>query len=119
MTQTGELGWTDVMKYAKPVSLLNNEIGTFRGIRFIETNRVADHKSVVFGPDFFVWGDYQTIQAYRVAPGGDHADPLAQRGLIGWKGMWGVSLVAFDGTPAMGPASNIYGYRFAQVDIAK
>lgn len=119
MTQTGELGWTDVMKYAKPVNLLNNEIGTFRGIRFIETNRVADHKSVVFGPEFFVWGDYQTVQAYRVAPGGDHADPLAQRGLIGWKGMWGVRLVQFDGSPAMGPASNTGAQRWAQVDIAK
>lgn len=119
MTQTGELGWTDVMKYAKPVNILNNEIGTFRGVRFVESNRVTDHKSVLFGPDWFVWGDYQTIQAFRVAPGGDHADPLAQRGLVGWKGMWGLALVAFDGTPAMGPASNALGYRFTQVDIAK
>ena len=62
-----------------------------------------------FGPDFFIWGDYQTIRAYRVAPGGDHADPLAQRGLVGWKGMWGLKLNEFDGTPAMGPASNIEG----------
>jgi N4-gp56 family major capsid protein len=119
MTQTGELGWTDTIKYSNPASLLNGEIGTFRGVRFIESNRVADHKSVLFGPNFFVWGDYQTIQAYRVAPGGDHADPLAQRGLVGWKGMWGLSLVAFDGSPAMGPASNAAGHRWAQVDIAK
>ena len=119
MTQTGELGWTDAVKYANSKALLNGEIGTFRGVRFVESNRVADHKTVVFGPDFFVWGDYQTIQAYRVAPGGDHADPLAQRGLVGWKGMWGLKLVAFDGSPAMGPASNIVGARWAQVDITK
>ena len=119
MTQTGELGWTDTMKYANGKALLNGEIGTFRGIRFIESNRVADHKTVVFGPDFFVWGDYQTIQAYRVAPGGDHADPLAQRGLIGWKGMWGLKLVQFDGSPVMGPATNTGAQRWAQVDIAK
>jgi N4-gp56 family major capsid protein len=119
MTQTGELGWTDTMKYANNKALLNGEIGTVRGVRFMESNRVADHKSVIFGPDFFVWGDFQTIRAYRVAPGGDHADPLAQRGLIGWKGMWGLKLVQFDGSPAMGPASNIGAQRWAQVDISK
>lgn len=119
MTQTGELGWTDTMKYAKDTALLNGEIGTFRGVRFIESNRIPDHKSVVFGPGAVVWGDYQTIQTYRVAPGGDHADPLAQRGLVGWKGMWGMARVAFDGSPAFGPATNTKAFRFAQVDIAK
>jgi N4-gp56 family major capsid protein len=119
MTQTGELGWTDTAKYANGRALLNGELGTFRGVRFIESNRVADHKTVLYGPQFCAWGDYQTIQAYRVAPGGDHADPLAQRGLVGWKGMWGLTLVGFDGTPAMGPASNAEGARWAQVDLTK
>jgi N4-gp56 family major capsid protein len=118
MTQTGELGWTDTMKYASGKAILNGELGTFRGVRFIESNRVADHKSVMFGPDFVIWGDYQTIRAYRVAPGGDHADPLAQRGLVGWKGMWGLKLNSFDGTPAMGPATNPTATRWAQVDFA-
>jgi hypothetical protein len=118
MTQTGELGWTDTMKYASGKAILNGEIGTFRGVRFIESNRVADHKSVIFGPDAFIWGDYQTIRAYRVAPGGDHADPLAQRGLVGWKGMWGLKINEFDGTPAMGPATNPTAKRWAQVDFA-
>ena len=117
MGQTGELGWTDTMKYANGKTVLNGELGTFRGIRFIESNRVADHKTVVFGPDFVIWGDYQTVRAYRVAPGGDHADPLAQRGLVGWKGMWGLKLNEFDGTPAMGPASNLKATRFAVVDL--
>jgi len=117
MGQTGEKGWTDTMKYANGTALLNGEIGTFRGVRFMETNRVADNKSVIFGPDAFIWGDYQTIQAYRVAPGGDHSDPLAQRGLIGWKAMWGLKTNEFDGTPAMGPAANIKGQRFAQVNL--
>ena len=91
MTEVGELGWTDTQKYANPQTLLNGRIGKFRGVRFIESTRVANDKSLLFGPDFFAWGDYQTIQAYRVAPGGDHADPLAQRGLVGWKGMWGLT----------------------------
>lgn len=119
MQQTGELGWTDTMKYAKDQALLNGEIGSYRGLRFIETNRATDGKAVVFGPNAVVWGDYQTIQTFRVAPGGDHADPLAQRGLVGWKGMWGMALVAFDGSPmAVGPASNTLGYRFGQVSFA-
>ena len=118
MKQTGEKGWTDTMKYANGTALLNGEIGQFRGIRFEESNRIADGKTVVFGPDAFIWGDYQTIRAYRVAPGGDHADPLAQRGLVGWKGMWGTKTNEFDGTPAMGPASNPKGQRFAVVNLA-
>ena len=69
------------------------------------------------GPQAIAWGDYQTIQAYRVPPGGNHADPLAQRGLMGWKGMWGMQVVAFDGTPAAGPPANTRGFRYAQVDL--
>lgn len=117
MSQTGEMGWTDTMKYANGKALLNAEIGTFRGARFIESNRIADGKTVFFGPDAFIWGDYQTIRAYRVAPGGDHADPLAQRGLVGWKGMWGLKVNEFSGTPAVGPTANPKGDRWAQVDL--
>jgi N4-gp56 family major capsid protein len=117
MKDAGPLGWTDTMKYAGTEDILKGELGKFRGMRFIESTRVADGKSVVFGPEFFAWGDYQTVQAYRVAPGGDHADPLAQRGLVGWKGMWGLSTVSFDGTPAMGPASNIKAERWTQADL--
>jgi N4-gp56 family major capsid protein len=109
MAQTGELGWTDAKKYQNPSDLMNGEIGTFRGVRFIETNRIAATPSVVylFGPESYVCGDWQTVSAYRVARGGDHADPLAQRAIMGWKAMMGFSLVAFDGTPVMGPVNNL------------
>jgi N4-gp56 family major capsid protein len=117
MAEVGELGWTDTMKYANTTALLNGEIGKFRGIRFMESTRVLNDKSIIFGPEFFAWGDYQTIQAYRVAPGGDHADPLAQRGLVGWKGMWGLSTIKFSGTPAVGPATNLVGERWTQTDL--
>jgi N4-gp56 family major capsid protein len=119
MTQAGELGWTDTMKYASSMALLNGEMGKFRGVRFIETNRVADATSVITGPDAYAWGDYQTIQAYRVAPGGDHSDPLAQKGLVGWKGMWGVKVVEFPGAAGqeVGPASNPKGFRHATLDL--
>ena len=120
MTQVGELGWTDTAKYASPKALLNGEIGTFRGVRFIETNRLnaGTAEIVIFGPEAYVAGDYQTIEAYRVGRGGDHADPLAQRAIMGWKGMMGYSLIAFDGTPAMGPATNVQGYRAYRATLA-
>lgn len=117
MSAVGARGWTETMKYGNNVALMNAEIGSFRGIRFIESNRIPDGKSVIYGPGSWIWGDYQTVQAYRVAPGGDHADPLAQRGLVGWKGMWGMTLAAFDGSPAFGPTSNPEMFKFAQVDL--
>ena len=117
MSETGELGWTDTNKYTNRLPLLNGELGSFRGVRFVESNRISDHKTIIHGPGAWIWGDYQTIQTYRVAPGGDHSDPLAQRGLVGWKGMWGMKINSFDGTPAIGPATNIEGFRFTQVDL--
>lgn len=119
MASTAIAGWSDAMKYASAESLLNGEIGRYRGMRFIESNRIPDTKSIILGPGAVVWGDYTTIQTYRTPAGGDHADPLAQRALLGWKGMWGMALVAFDGTPAAGPASNINAYRFTQKDLTK
>jgi hypothetical protein len=121
MTQVGELGWTDTKKYADSTALLNGEIGSFRGVRFMETNRLNSGSSdtiVIFGPESYVCGDWQTIEAYRVARGGDHADPLAQRAIMGWKGMMGYSLLAFDGTPAMGPASNPTGAKMYKAVLA-
>jgi N4-gp56 family major capsid protein len=117
MAEVGELGWTDVQKYANPDNILNGEIGKFRGIRFMESTRILNDKSIIYGPEFFAWGDYQTIQSYRVAPGGDHADPLAQRGLLGWKGMWGLTTIKLSGTPPIGPASNTVAERWTQTDL--
>lgn len=93
---TSGLGFQESIKYSDSMPLINGEIGRFRGVRFIETTRVADTKATLFGPEFFAWGDYQTAQVYRVAPGGDHADPLAQRGLVGWKGMFGGEAILFN-----------------------
>jgi N4-gp56 family major capsid protein len=114
MQQVGELGWTDTKKYADATALLNGEIGSFRGVRFMETNRLnsgAVDRIAIFGPEAYVAGDWQSISAYRVGAGGDHADPLAQRAIMGWKGMMGYTLVAFSGAPAMGPATNTVGSR--------
>jgi len=119
MTQVGELGWTDTKKYADTSALLNGEIGSFRGVRFIETNRLPSTPAqiIIFGPEAYVAGDWSTIEAYRVGRGGDHADPLAQRAIMGWKGMMGYALTAFDGSPAMGPATNTTGARAYKATI--
>jgi N4-gp56 family major capsid protein len=120
MSQVGELGWTDTKKYADPSAILNGEIGSFRGVRFLETNRLnagTPDKIVIFGPEAYVCGDWSTIEAYRVGRGGDHADPLSQRAIMGWKGMMGYSLVAFDGSPAMGPSTNTQGYKMYAATI--
>lgn len=119
MTELTGDGWTEASKYTESQvgNLLNGEIGKFRGVRFIESNRIDDGKTVVHGPGYFVHGDFQTIRAYRVAPGGNHADPLAQRGLVGWKGMWGHKLNEFDSLLAFGPASNEEAFRYTVVDL--
>jgi N4-gp56 family major capsid protein len=89
-------GWIEASKYAAPEQLLTGEVGRMYGIRFIETtvgNSTAGspdtYTTVVFGPDYFAWGDLQSIETFMVRPGGDHADPAAQKALVGYKGMWG------------------------------
>jgi N4-gp56 family major capsid protein len=89
-------GWLDASKYGAPEQLFSGEIGRMFGIRFIETTVGTVNlggpdtfNTVVFGPDYFAFGDLQSIETYMVRPGGDHADPLAQAALVGYKGMWG------------------------------
>ena len=92
-------GWIESSKYADPSRLLNGEIGRMYGMRFVETtvgtlnvpvgNDPTTYNTVAFGPDYYAFGDLQTVQSYLVRPGGDHGDPLAQKALVGYKGMWG------------------------------
>lgn len=116
MADTATGGWLDTYKYASPSDLLNAEIGKYAGVRFMESNvanenlnagsgsTVDVYSTVIFGPDTFAFGDTQTIETYMVRPGGDHADPLAQKALVGWKGMWGAKVL------------NINGYRHARIE---
>jgi N4-gp56 family major capsid protein len=107
MAETGELGWTDTAKYADPQAIMNGEMGRFRGARFIETTRLdgATDKVIIHGPEAWAQGDYQTIRPYRVT-GPDHADPLEQRALFGWKGMWGHKVVELESALTGAPATN-------------
>lgn len=116
MASTDTGGWLDTNKYASPSELLNAEIGKFAGVRFVESNvanenvnagsgsTVDVYSTLIFGPDVLAFGDMQTIETYMVRPGGDHSDPLAQKALVGWKGMWG------------GKVLNINGYRHARIE---
>ena len=105
MNATATGGWLDANKYAQPSLFQNGEIGRFFGVTFYESNvgtylgalgaaGAKVYSTVFFGPRFFAFGDLQSVQAYMVRPGGDHADPLAQKAYVGWKAMWGTKLLA-------------------------
>lgn len=107
--ESGSLGqFMDANKYTNSQPILRNEIGTLAGVRFMESNNStyignggasSAHifRTVIYGPGYFAFGDIQSIQAYMVRPGGDHTDPLAQKALLGWKGMWGSSILDISG----------------------
>jgi N4-gp56 family major capsid protein len=94
-------GWVDVNKYSNPDVLLRGELGRMEGFRIMEvvnaptfSSSVTVQASIALG-DIKGWGvgDIQTLNTYHVAPGGDHADFLAQEELVGWKVMWGVAVL--------------------------
>ena len=93
-------GWLEAAKYGSPESLFTGEIGRMWGIRFVETTigtvNVAapdTFNTYVLTPDCFAFGDLQSVETYMVRPGGDHSDPLAQKALVGYKGMWGAKVI--------------------------
>jgi N4-gp56 family major capsid protein len=99
-------GWIEASKYGAPEQLMNGEIGKIAGVRFIESNvglavntaggvgsAFNIYSTVFFGPDYFAFGDLQTIRSYLVPPGGNHTDPAAQSALVSWKGMYGVEVM--------------------------
>ncbi len=114
--------WIDVRKYGGPDAedLLRGEVGRMHGVRFMESNQstylgangaTAAHifGTVIYGPDYYVFGDEQSTEAYVVRPGGDHYDPLAQKALVGWKGMWGTQVINDQ------DADGVQGPRFTNV----
>ncbi|CAB4177487.1 hypothetical protein UFOVP1344_5 [uncultured Caudovirales phage] len=101
-------GWLEANKYVDNTPLISGEIGKFAGVRFLTSSNAkvfanaADDGSDVFsahffGPDSYTVGDSQTLQAYFTAPGGDHADPLAQMAIAGWKMRFGAKLLDLAG----------------------
>lgn len=101
-------GWIEASKYAATDQLFSGEIGRLYGVRFIETpvgtylggvgaSSAKVYSSFFFGPDAWAFGDVQTMRTYMVRPGGDHTDPIAQLGEVGWKAMFGAKLIVAAG----------------------
>lgn len=96
-------GWKAIGTYSAPGNILAGELGKYAGVRFQESPNArafaaggaagADvYSSIVFGPDFFAFGDWGNITTHYVAPGG-HGDELAQVASLGWKCRIGAMLI--------------------------
>lgn len=96
-------GWIDAQRYANPTALLKGEIGSYGGVRFMQSanSGVYSHfgtsgqdvyVTTVFGPEAFAFGDFGTPEVYFTAPGG-HTDPLHQNIRVGWKAFFGATLL--------------------------
>ena len=89
--------WIDVEKYGDQSGIINGEVGTFLGFRFIESNIVPvastyAHLCLAFGKEAFgtvaidgedAAGGFDVI--YHAPGEGGSNDPLNQRGSLGWK----------------------------------
>lgn len=96
-------GWLDAARYSGGEKLLSGELGKFAGIRFIESTNAAVfaaggaggidvYSTFIFGPEAYAFGDWGTLTAHFVAPGG-HGDELSQKASVGWKGFLGAMLI--------------------------
>lgn len=89
--------WVETAKYAQPTALLTNEVGMFRGIRFIESPRATvdgtTYRTFVAGSQALAWADPSLLQTTYVGFVPSDSDPLAQRASAGWKGWAGGTLV--------------------------
>lgn len=111
-TDTANGGWMDASKYVDNLPLLKGELGRYHRVRFLETGGTgtgtnagakvfvdagvtnADvYSTFIMGPDSYALSDSQPLNAYFVAPGGNHSDPIAQLAKIGWKTRFGCMLV--------------------------
>jgi N4-gp56 family major capsid protein len=101
---TANGGWMDAHKYVDNAPLLSGEVGRFAGVRFLVSSNakvfatagagsVDVHSAYFMGPKSYAIGDSQTLRAYFVPRGGDHSDPLAQLGKLGWKVRFGSILI--------------------------
>jgi N4-gp56 family major capsid protein len=107
-TDTANGGWMDIWKYTDNAPLLANEVGRYAGVRFqISSNAKVFatagassanvYSTIFFGPSAYGISPLQNINTYFVAPGGDHSDPLAQKGIVGWKGAFACLLLDANG----------------------
>lgn len=97
-------GFLDVNRYTESgrAEVLQGEVGKLEGFRIMTivnaptfASSQTVYRSIALG-SLKGWGagDLQTLQTYHVAPGGDHADPLGQEELVGWKVSYGVAVLS-------------------------
>jgi len=106
--------WVNVANYASPENMLTGEVGRLYGVRFVENTvgtwvnntgggaAIPVYSTLFFGKEFFAFGDFGSIESYMIRPGGDHGDPLAQKGLVGWKGWIGAKVLTTLNSPGGG-----------------
>lgn len=99
-------GWIEVHKYAATTEIFNGEIGELHGVRFCETNNApitkdgadncAVYHTLCFGKDAYgkveLAGKAMEMIVKQMGSGGT-ADPLDQRGTVGWKGAHAAALL--------------------------
>ena len=112
--------WVDTQKYAAPTALLTNEVGMYRGVRFVESPRAtvngAVYRTFIAGAQALAWADPALLQTFFTGFIPSDSDPLAQRASAGWKGWAGGVLVGTggqsDGIPryvAIESAASLHG----------
>jgi len=106
---TSNGGWVDIFKYTRPDTLQGFQTANYAGVTFYVSHAAKVfttagaasanvYGSLFFGPESFAMNDMQTLNAYMVAPGGDHSDPLGQKAIFGWKLAFGAKLLTGPGT---------------------
>lgn len=93
--------WQDVSKYNGGVKIMDGEIGKLGGVRFItttntnkeeNTNGVTVHSVMILGKDAYgvvdIAGSSKPEIIYKPMGSAGTADPLNQRGTVGWKAMY-------------------------------
>lgn len=89
--------WVDAAKYAVPIQLLTGEVGSYMGVRFIESTRatikantgspstVDVYKTIVAGQQAIAWADPSSLMTSFIPPTPTKTDPLGQVAKAGWK----------------------------------
>lgn len=93
-TETGEAAWVAPHAYVDTANIYAGEIGTFNGVRFIETPRAPKSAAGVYTT--FILGAEALAEAvadeFHVELNGSIVDPLNRKMAIGWKGTAGWSI---------------------------
>lgn len=97
---TANGGWTDVSKYADPQSVLRNEVGMYKGIRWMTTSNISAsdgggsgtidaYQVYVVGFNALGYASSQPIQLMVTGP----FDKLRRFVNFGWYGVFGYGLI--------------------------